>query len=66
LENYTITKKFKSEEEKDLYIKSLEDEKTRLIEKLGFKESFNHIYNPLFVEDKENLDVYISPDRLNE
>lgn len=65
IDEYTLTKEFLTEKEKLDYIKNIEKEKANIIETLEI--SFDkHIYNPLLKEDfSKELEINISPDKLN-
>ncbi len=66
IEEYTITKEFKTEKEKNEYIENLEQEKNKILNTLNLSID-KHIYSPLLKEDDKftKLDINISPDKLN-
>lgn len=66
IEEYVITKEFKSEMEKLKYIENIETEKQNIINTLD-KNFDKHIYSPLLKGDDNlsNLWINISPDKLN-
>lgn len=64
IEEYTITKEFKTEKERIEYIENIEIKRREILNAL--KLDFNkHIYSPLLIESNEELDISISPDKLN-
>ena len=66
IEEYIITKEFKTEQEKSEYISNLKEEKRNILNTLSL--DFNkHIYKPLLIEEDFNKNLWISifPDKLN-
>lgn len=65
LYQYTITKKFESEESKKQFLQDYEHRKNEIIEEFNFIVHNPHIYKPLFKDYNSDSEVKISPDILN-